>query len=383
MALTCVNAFRACRRFLVGNHSANVACIALASAMFLSFQLSSATEPLVQSNEPNAGSVLDSTRRNGRIGGFNYDGSLKPTPGISSRFTNDAKYGGAGNVVGVDQSSSASRFQSGIGQSFQSKMDYGLLMLRNEERRELLSREFGEAMEKSSNEPRLVTARKPSKIPYPLNRRPRYGKSYAEDSATPPEVVLKDAWRPDEASLAGKSNPDANESSGDLTRLWMRGQIPQNTGQIFDPWGNAYGRRDMNDAASTEPSYDVGGTDMSFWGGALSLPDGNIGGAISFPRVAPTPEEAERAFREYLEAQLLRSPDVNPLSPVQVDYSDGVATIRGIVPNPSARLAAGKILLADPRVTRVNNLMTCVRDDEHSLDAVQDPSLSEQSQKAP
>ena len=79
--------------------------------------------------------------------------------------------------------------------------------------------------------------------------------------------------------------------------------------------------------------------------------------------ITPTPEQLQKAFREYLEAQLLRSPDVNPLSPVQVSYQNGVVTVRGVVPTPSARAAAGYILLSDPRVSKVNNLMTCAHDD--------------------
>ena len=83
------------------------------------------------------------------------------------------------------------------------------------------------------------------------------------------------------------------------------------------------------------------------------------------------------ALEERLEELLLRSPEVNPLSPIQVTFGNGTATVRGVVPTPSARSAAGSILLADPRVAKVNNLLTFLRPDDETSSLGRLPTVTE------
>lgn len=59
-----------------------------------------------------------------------------------------------------------------------------------------------------------------------------------------------------------------------------------------------------------------------------------------------------------LEQLLIRHPGVKPLSPVQVQFRDGTATIRGVVPSQTHRVEAGRVLLSDPRVKTVDNQLT-------------------------
>ena len=323
--------------------------------------------------EPSATSLLDSTTSNGRIGGYRYNGSLKPTPGTNSRFLNNAKYGNAGNIVGIEHNGSASRFQGESVDRFQSQMDFNILALRNEFQRSRTSSRAKSSTNINSFDsgaPRVVSAQTRERVPYAYSRRPPYGKY--------PEQLL--AGRNSDAGTNSTSVQDsasmtpskASERSATPQLLWMRGRTPQALlvppnrqdddyivpDEIFAPpfWG-------MNDEVYNQFDYQ----DQAL-GGSLGTPSIQATDNVVTLPSAPSPEQVQKAFREYLEAQLLRSPDVNPLSPVQVTYQGGVATVRGVVPTPAARAAAGYILLSDPRVSKVNNLMTCAHDESINSD---------------
>ncbi len=70
------------------------------------------------------------------------------------------------------------------------------------------------------------------------------------------------------------------------------------------------------------------------------------------------PEQTRRKFEEKLEGMLLSDPSVHLLSPVQISFSGGTVTVRGVVPNQVHKVAVGKILLTDPAVKQVNNMIS-------------------------
>lgn len=360
--------------------------------LLASCTMAAAHEPTVapQETEPSASSLLESTSPNGRIGGYQYNGSIRPTPGVGSRFSNNARYGSAGNVVGIDRNSSSSRFQGGAEDGrFHSKMDFNVIALKNELQRAREAETAGNRMNarQDSGTPRLVTATTPERIPYATNRRPGYGKTQAEllalqrQALSNPQTDLQQALVPD-----AEQTPAPNEMFGLPQQLWMRGRAPVGSMSLADPWNarldNSVGELTEAPFASGPSAFDS--YEASLLSPAPALSDGSaLGGAlqlaphsanvVSFPPQVPTAEETRLAFQEYLEAQLLRSPDVNPLSPVQVNFQNGVATVRGVVPTSTSRVVAGRILLADPRVTKVNNLLTCARNDAPEV-PVQNPS---------
>ncbi|MGI6401096.1 MAG: BON domain-containing protein [Thermoguttaceae bacterium] len=344
----------------------------LACVAWFSLTLVEASDPpqIQEPSEPSAKSILEtssangriSTSPNGRIGGYRYDGVLRPTPGVNSRFPNNALYGSAGNVVGVDHGSASSRFQGAPSRPFQSSMDFNVLALRNEARRARAAQEAqasGRPGAFDSGAPRLVTAREPDRFPYALDRRPNYGRRPGDPLASQNAV----AAAPD-ATVPAATPDQQGVFDGVPERLWMRGPAPQAGGVVAgdyqryenEPWYGPY-NDGYNDFYNASGYYDAR------LGGTLNIPSAPFFGPVGPAPAAPSRAQTLRAFQEYLEAQLLQSPDVNPLSPVQVSYQDGVVTVRGVVPTPAARVAAGNILLADPRVSKVNNLMTYVRAD--------------------
>ena len=310
-----------------------------------------------------AASVLASPVQNGRIGGYRYDGTFAPTPSHNSRFANDNSvvYGDAGNIIGIDRSFS-SRFGSSA-VPFQSKMNYDLLTLRNEyyRAREEANASYLASQFKSQNDPRLVVATPPKPFPYATDRQTRYGKTK--------EQLLAERDERDSAAVARLQNEtNVARQIDPAQRIWMRGVAPVPGSTVSDAW-----LRNDQPFLDDPFLFDYSQQNGALFMGSDAVPRAGLGGAIdaqvghggawSFPKLR-TPEEMEQIFIENLETQLLRSPDVNPLSPVQISVQNGIATVRGVVPTPRARVAAGKILLSNPEIIRVNNLMTCVRNDE-------------------
>ncbi len=297
-----------------------------------------------------------------------------------SRFSNGAVYGTAGNIAGIE-GSGASRFSSKGSKSFKSKLDYSLLRQRVAYEKAPAEAESSDAA--SSGSPRRVVATKPPRVPYASNRRARYGvregelaekariqtdksidKTTSRENAVAREETFREALEAQNMASPRNMTPQ---------NIWMRGRQP-NLGSVradSDRWGDDY------DVPYELPYVDG---DAPFYGDSALYDDG-LGGNLrldeslfetSLPTRAPvvqtpTPAETRQAFQGYLEAQLLRRPSVNPLSPIQVDFNDGVAVVRGVVPTPSARVAAGNILLADPRVKKVDNKLTFMRPDDPSL----------------
>ena len=345
------------------------------------------TEPQ-SSEEPSASSLMEMRTPGGRIGEYRYNGAFAPTPGVGSRFTNSARYGSAGNIVGLDPARAGSRFQGGD-RRFQSRMNYDALRTYTEFRR--LDREGlarGSDAGGAADKPRLVVASPPARLPKSgVGRAPRYGMTREELAAAQARAQL-DAetlaqWNAFQSALNGLSRSAAPQvdspSTGEISpaapqQIWMRGRAQQ-TSESFMSNPDAYDPFSAYDASLDYGQNDYAGYDEAFGNlssnvaapvaGAIGTL-GEVGATALPPTRVMTPAETKALLEEYFELQLLRSPDVNPLSPIQVDFQGGIATIRGVVPTPSARVAAGNILLADPRVTRVNNMTTYVREEDGS-----------------
>ena len=330
--------------------------------------------------ERGAGSLLDSTQPNGRFSGKRYDGAIKLTLNSEeSRFSDGSVRGNSGNIVGVDANRDGGRF-SGASE-FRSRQNYELFYWRNEIQRAKnlaaqAERAVG-AVAKKNGGPRAVVAKEPKPVSLVETRRGvRYGR-------TPEEVA---AAR--QAELAAAQNvvlPSPSAGVGvepsvpmigeyDPATIWMRGRAPiadfapttfdLSTGDgRFGAGDGRFGAGDWN--ANSQGWGAPNGALRSEFAGASLAPSGTP--IATFPELAPasrSPEEKRRAYQEHLTTVLLQAPAVNPLSPISVEYRDGVATVRGVVPTPSAREAAGRVLLAEPDVRRVENKLTFVRSDD-------------------
>ncbi|MDR2757570.1 MAG: BON domain-containing protein [Planctomycetaceae bacterium] len=83
--------------------------------------------------------------------------------------------------------------------------------------------------------------------------------------------------------------------------------------------------------------------------------------------------ETLRRFEQKLERMLLSHPSIHFLSPVQITFRNGVVTVRGVVPDKEHKIAAGNLLLTDPAVKQVNNLISVVPADPTQITAPIEP----------
>lgn len=76
------------------------------------------------------------------------------------------------------------------------------------------------------------------------------------------------------------------------------------------------------------------------------------------PSAGPTLSAAENQRVALRLANLVvRSPSVRPVSPITVTYANGQATVSGMVADAHGRTMAAQLLLADPMVVKVRNLL--------------------------
>ncbi len=337
-------------------------------------QISTATE------KRGAGSLLDSTQPNGRFSGERYDGATRPSAKPEeSRFSGGAVRGSAGNVVGVDASRAGGRF-SGTS-DFRSKQNFELFYWRNEilRTKKALARTESALSGnlKKPDGPRLTTAKEPKPIPHSEWRRGvRYGRTAEEVAAArEAELAATQAGALPNGAVGRDGSALAPDGGYDPATIWMRGRAPVNdwSGLPFgwSPLGDAVATGVWETEANGGGWVELDGRTRSVLAGGLAGPSGAP--IASVPELAPvsrSPEEKRIAYQEYLTTRLLQTPAVNPLSPISVEFRDGVATVRGIVPTPSAREAAGRVLLAEPDVRRVENRLTFVRADDDGPGAI-------------
>ncbi len=140
-------------------------------------------------------------------------------------------------------------------------------------------------------------------------------------------------------------------------------------------WFRDIGRRptlaDMPGNPTVPPDASGSGEAFAVGGELLSAP-GAPGPGIVEHSVQVNPVVARRQFEQILENQLLSASSVHLLSPVQVSYQNGVVTVRGIVASQTDKIAVGNILLQNPNVKQVNNLISVV-----SRDPSEDPGIIE------
>lgn len=383
-----------------------------------------------------ASSILTNRTVDGRFGLTNSGGYLSPSPDRNSRLNSGGIFTKSGSFLGINNNTSNSRFQeywndpSYYQQNSQESFNDYLAALR-----------FRREQEKIRNEqfrqdaPQAVQA---APLPEEYNFRSSGNLDYyssgqyqaqnaniaeaplaspASSGAGPRIQNFRDQpLRNTSANGYSRVNPPLGAiGSGNNAGYSQSGQnasgysgvsqdaIPGNGSVLFSGGadnrnrltnGNSSGQTVSNglpDQNTTAHSRDNSGSRVV---GGLHTSNANNWtgqqGAENFSRQnqnsAAIPLQGMRqdptaAFKEYLELMLLRSPDVNPLSPIQVTYSRGVATIQGIVPTDKHKLAAGKILLSDSRVKAVDNRLTVMPSDPNApLPPVFDPNLPQPGQ---
>lgn len=150
----------------------------------------------------------------------------------------------------------------------------------------------------------------------------------------------------------GLMEPPSVVSEEDLNRLpveqrWFRdiGRRPTLANLPGNPLGPG--------APGSGEAFAVGGE-------ILTAPGTAAAGPITDSAPVVHPAQARRQFEQALESQLLAAPSVHLLSPVQVSIQDGVVTVRGIVASQADKVAVGTVLLGNPAVKQVNNLITVI-----------------------
>lgn len=305
---------------------------------------------------------------NSQVGSILTTGSILRSNPPNSRFGARGSFSKDGSMIGLDPNGGSSRFAAPTN-SFQTKSDPGIVKARNDYYRAL--RELRPDLFREQEPPRRVTATPPKRFAYRAPGTPAYGRSRnAPQPESEQRVVAPTLGESGLAAAQTQPAPERTEYDPirNLQQLWMRGSasrraqtLPTQRDGFFDYsqgttpyYYDDYAENNLQNQGFFEPVAQA-------LGGGLVPENGDQAPAWTPP--TPSPAQLAAQFREYLETMLLQSPDVNPLGPIQVDYFDGVVTLRGVVPTPRARLAAGNLVLSDPRVERVNNLLAYVRED--------------------
>lgn len=293
-----------------------------------------------------AGSILSPHQTSGRFGSQTTGGYLSPTP--TSKFSSGGFiYSPDGAFLGFNTDTPNSRFHSYWEQpsgEMPSETNADLLELRQYKN----SYNAALAAEEPAANPEQRSAVRPSNTVPERQAEERSGIV----EAFPERGAVEQPFR----------------NSGQAQEVWMRG-APQGKNQPKDGFSLAPGAyQPPAQNAQSAPNAANAPVDLGsrFVGGALpAMPETEQMPAIPIS-AARTAADPNASVREYLELMLLRSPTVNPLSPIQVTFDGGRATVRGIVPAEMNRVEAGRILLTDPRVKTVDNKLTVLPTDMNS-----------------
>jgi hypothetical protein len=219
-----------------------------------------------------------------------------------------------------------------------------------------------------------------------------------EEAAVPPRSAQDGTARYRVAPSANTVAPAAADLSQDLSQTVrtlpmtqrnpnffegitdrMSSEMPEDKQPIEHRWFRDIDR--MNQSGINQGSVNRDSVNQSGIGGGLAAAvgsntaGGNTGGTssaanqsaannqsaadnrqfVSRPQYVPP-----RNFERQLEEVLITSPAVQLLSPVQVSYLNGTATVRGVVANQQNKVDAGKVLLNVPGVSQVDNRLTVV-----------------------
>ncbi|MDO4586252.1 MAG: hypothetical protein Q4C95_03040 [Planctomycetia bacterium] len=303
---------------------------------------------------PTATGILGKRTINSRLfGTTNIGGAIMPNQDRPSRFQSGAISGSSGNFIGFDDSLPFSRFNSYHQRQFESNVDYDIY---------LLYRYYWENKEPTiiGKRPQSVSAKPQS--PFPYQTRSVNPLLAQENVLTSPESLNSNPIIPE--------NVEESIRTESPQQIWMRqASRSQNSNSFSSSPRNSTSTNhsnpsNLNSAAS---NYDLESANRLAENGTNELRFANQPNQQPFPLILPTtPNQTQQnpltAYQEYLELMLLRSPDVNPLSPIQIQYNPTTqtATVRGIVPAQVNKIAAGKILLTDPRVKMVDNQLSTV-----------------------
>ncbi|MDO5565730.1 MAG: BON domain-containing protein [Planctomycetia bacterium] len=338
---------------------------------------------LDQSSSPSATDILSRKTTVGRFGPVSRGGWLSPSPNTNRRFSEGAVYTTSGGFVGLSTNSPNSRFQSWWNESQTlPQTDYSIYS-------DFLSMKrgtdgYGRRKEYGASSQRQASSQAP--LPYPTR------------------TAVQDR-RDTEPLSVGPSQSQPIRTPGTTEQIWMRGSLPGNTqtpGPVMQPnqspqegRGVMEGQRLFTNEPPTRPSVpqpplyptDTMRSAISAETGRGTIQPGTIQQNTTQQNI--TPQDAAKGLIEQqqyeqrrlagtsiqqlqaqqgttsvesiqssLEQLLVRNPSVKPLSPIQVQFRDGIATVRGVVPSQTHRVEAGRVLLSDPRVKTVDNQLT-------------------------
>lgn len=297
---------------------------------------------------PSAGGILNPHLTTGRFGTQMTGGYLSPTPNQGRLADNGMIFSPSGSFIGMNTSTRSSRFGQYWEQSAPSPMptESNLDLLENR----MLQNQAAAANSTVTPTPQQVSATRPA--PFPSRQEePRSGVVEAFTETSPFEPQTTPFRQPEQVWMRGSAGRGtATGSNGFQPSALPNAQLP-NT-QL------------PNASAATQgtaaPEVDGG---SRFIGGGIPNAASGIANAavpISFAQRQMNPNQE---IQENLELMLMRAPTVNPLSPIQVLFQGGKATVRGVVPADINRIEAGRILLTHPQVTTVDNRLTVLPTD--------------------
>ncbi len=323
-----------------------------------------------------ASSILTKHQSYGRFGPTTVGGSMAPSDNGNTRLDRGAFFTESGGFIGYNGYTPNSRFQpywnESTSQFSANNPDYQKMMEAIYAKRMVNEQRNQQTLQ---TEPRQVQATPPV-------LQQRTGNARNLDYYSSGEYARK-FQQP--VNPSGMPTVEPIRQPNTREQVWMRGSLPP-SGQVpgqqqanlsqqpvaFPPSGYNYPN------SNTLPGNTTKGTSVPVQGQENNLGSRFVGnlnpmsetGSTAAPaaNVVPNPVPAPRpgtqnptvAFQEYLELLLLRSPNVNPLSPIQVIYntSSQTATVRGVVPTQEHRIEAGRILLSDSRVKKVDNKLS-------------------------
>ncbi|GHT27680.1 hypothetical protein FACS18942_07320 [Planctomycetales bacterium] len=148
---------------------------------------------------------------------------------------------------------------------------------------------------------------------------------------------------------------DTPENRQPIEQRWFRDIDAMN-----DTGANNTGTNNIGRNSAVQPA-DKNGLAVAVGGIQDNTPPASRTNSAANPQFAPRPQYVSpRNFERQLEEMLITNPGIQLLSPVQVTYQNGTATVRGVVANQQNKVEAGKVLLTAQGVRQVNNQLTVV-----------------------
>lgn len=368
---------------------------------------------LDQSSTPSATDILSRRTTVGRFGAVTRGGWLSPSPNTNRRFNEGAVYTPSGGFVGMSTNSPNSRFQAWWNESqVLPSTDYSIYS-------DFLSVKRGNDPygPMPANTPRQVQALPPQPASTTAAMVPSQresGQTLAgagpartqpiRTSGTTEQIWMRDkpatsaqpvphssVPAPNTLPAAGQNRPEGIDLGSRLVGNIANSNMTENVPDLGYPLPGATASRGAPTATNTRQQQLLQ-HQLEQEQAAQSLIQQQ---QLEQRRMAGTQVEQYQAsqgvapasieaIQTSLEQILLQHPGVHPLSPIQVQFRDGVATVRGIVPSQTNRIEAGRVLLSDPRVKTVANLLTVLpANTQTPLPPAFDPALEKASKVTP